>query len=130
VTVEPGRTPDDRRAALQRGAEAESLVARELQLQGWVVLARNWRGGGGEIDVVVSRDGAVRFVEVKARVPEDPSGFESVTEAKQRKIASAAEAWLLECGWTGEACFLVAVVTLRPGGRWSVELLDDAFDAP
>jgi putative endonuclease len=119
------RTPDDRRAALARGAEAEDHVATLLTQQGWVVVFRNWRGGGGEIDIVVRRDDALRFVEVKAREPDDLHGPEmAIGPGKQRKLARAAQAFL--AGWTEpfeEAAFLVALVE---GPR--VTLIDDAFD--
>jgi uncharacterized protein (TIGR00252 family) len=123
------RTADDRRAALVRGAEAETLVARELELQGWTVLARNWRGAGGEIDLVAIRAGVLRFVEVKARDPEDlGSGVEALTDAKQKKLVRAAEEWLSLHEEPVEAAFLVALVSFGEGGRWSIEWIDDAFD--
>ncbi len=116
---------DARRAALRLGAEAEAAVASLLEDQGWQVLARNWRGGGGELDLVVGRRGALRFVEVKARAPDDPvGGLEAVDTGKQRRLRLAARAFL--AGYddlVDEACFLVALVE---GGQ--IELVDDAFD--
>jgi putative endonuclease len=114
--------------ALARGAEAEAMVATALEASGWTVLARNWRGGNGEIDVVVERDGCLRFVEVKARDAADPLADEAITAHKQRRLLSAAETWLQDRGerWT-EACFLVALVAL--GEQASIEWIDDAFDA-
>ncbi|MBW1877023.1 MAG: YraN family protein [Deltaproteobacteria bacterium] len=119
---------EDRRAALARGARAEAFVADCLEQEGWTVLDRNWRGRGGELDLVVGRDGAVRFVEVKARALEDPSGLESISYAKRTRMVRAAEAWMLEQPEDPrEVCFLIAVVDLDPTG-WSVEWFDDAFD--
>ena len=103
-------------------------MGARLEGEGWTVLARNWRGGGGELDVVVQRGDALRFVEVKARDEEDPSGFEAITEDKQRRLVSAAEAWLVEHAPKGEVCFMAALVTLRAGEEYSIEFLDDAFD--
>jgi putative endonuclease len=119
---------EDRRAALDRGARAEAFVALCLEREGWTILDRNWRGRGGELDLVVMRDGSVRFVEVKARALEDPLGLESITYAKRTRLVRAAEAWMLERPEDfHEACFLVAVVDFDPAG-WSVEWFDDAFD--
>ena len=124
--MSPEDARDARRAALQRGAEAEGVVARELEAQGYAILARNWRGKGGELDVIAVREGRVRFVEVKARdAAED--GFEAVNESKRRRLIRAAEAWLVENPPLVEACFLVAVVTLGLSVP-SIEWLDDAFD--
>ncbi len=93
------------------------------------MLDRNWRGVGGELDLVVKRDGELRFVEVKARgVGED--ALESITASKRAKLIRTAEAWLLanaDDDWT-EMAFMVAIVTFEPTG-WQVEILDDAFDA-
>lgn len=119
------RTADDRRAALQVGAEAEARVAAALEADGWRVLARNWRFEGGELDLVVERGGALRVVEVKARAPDDPLGLDAVDARKRRKLVRTAEAFLAAyADLVDEVCFLVALVE---GER--VTLIDNAFDA-
>ncbi len=127
------RDADDRRRSLADGAEAESLVARALEARGWEVLARNWRGGGGELDLVVHHDGRLRMVEVKARRRDDPVGLEAIDGRKQRRLRGAARAWLQ--GYDDlieEVCFLVALVTLDgredPAAAPTIEWIDDAFD--
>lgn len=115
------------REASERGARAEAFVAERLERDGWSVLARNWHARGGEIDLVVARGDALRFVEVKARAEGDPSGLESITRAKQQKLIRAAQAWLLQHPTPGEVCFAVAAVEM--GMQWSIEWIDDAFDA-
>lgn len=47
------------------GLAAEDMVARLYAASGHRVLARRWRGKGGEVDLIVARDGCVVFVEVK-----------------------------------------------------------------
>jgi Holliday junction resolvase-like predicted endonuclease len=113
-----------RREALVLGAAAEQQVARALEADGWTICARNWLGGGGELDVVAERNGAIQLVEVKARALGDFVGLEVVGPAKQRKMSRAASAWL--CGWDGpfeQASFTVVLVQ---GGELSWIL--DAFD--
>ncbi|HCH62670.1 MAG: YraN family protein [Deltaproteobacteria bacterium] len=78
--------------ARQRGIEAEALVAEQLGAKGWTVLARNWRGGGGELDLVVRSGVVVRFVEVKQRVHADA---DPVSPAQVRRLRSAARAWMV-----------------------------------
>ena len=108
--------------------EAERFVADALVGQGWTLIARNWRGSGGEIDVIVTRGGAVRFVEVKARSPGDELAWEAVSHSKQRKLARAAQGWLMEQEPAPlEACFLVAIVWTED--PWRIEWIDNAFDA-
>lgn len=104
-------------------------MAEHLLAEGWRICARNWRGGGAELDLVVERGGVLRFVEVKARDPHDEGALDAITFDKRRRLSRGAEAWLCEHGEpVVEAAFLVAVVTFAPDG-WTVEWLDDAFDA-
>jgi putative endonuclease len=111
---------------LASGHEAEAWVAQELEALGWDVVGRNVRVGNGEIDLVVRRGGALRFVEVKARASGE-DGLEAMTPWKQGKLRRAAEGWLQHHadGTFDEVAFLVAVVHM--GARWELELLDDAF---
>jgi len=88
-------------------------------------LARNWRGGGGELDAVVERAGMLRFVEVKLRELDDPLSDEAVDANKRTRLRRAARLWLEERGEPArEVCFLVA--TVDPGG--AIDWVDDAFD--
>ena len=114
-----------RHRAQRDGVDAEGFVAAYLEDEGFVVLERNWRGAGAELDLIVARDGAVRFVEVKARQPGDPSGLEAIGPDKQSRLRRAAELWLLDRTYD-EYAFLVAVVVFERDG-WTLELLDDAF---
>jgi putative endonuclease len=117
--------------AYWRGQRAEARVADLLEADGWAVLARNWRGAGGELDLVVGRGGVLRFVEVKARSLGDDSGIDAVGPGKRRRLTAAGRAWLAEHGPPErEVAFLVAVVTLDDEAdptRWAVEWWDDAF---
>lgn len=88
------------------------------------MLSRNWRGGGGELDLVVQREGVLRMVEVKTRAAGDPVGLESVGPSKQRKLTAAAQAWLIEHDPEyDEVAFMVVLV--EPDG---ITVVDDAFD--
>lgn len=123
------RSVASRRASLALGSKAEQWVATQLELEGWRILARNWSSAGGELDLVVHREGQLRFVEVKARNPRDPNGDEAVDPRKRRRLIRAAHAWLATdpTDWAA-VCFAVAVVRLDDT-RWSMDWIDDAFDA-
>jgi putative endonuclease len=81
------------------GVRGEDLAVAELERQGMVVLARNWRCGTGEIDIVAAEQGAggrtLVFCEVKCR---SGLGFgdplEAITWAKLRKLRSLAAVWM------------------------------------
>ena len=92
------------------------------------MLARNWRGGGGEIDLVALAADRLRFVEVKVRVPEDPLSDDAVPPSKQHRLRRAANAWIAEHGALAEEhCFLVAYVDTATS-PWTIRWVDDAFD--
>lgn len=49
------------------GKIAESLCVWTLRLKGYKILARRFRGPGGEIDIIAKRGQCLAFIEVKAR---------------------------------------------------------------
>ena len=113
----------------RRGEEAAALTAER---QGARVLARNWRGGGGELDLVLEWAGVLVFCEVKTRASDSMgSGFEAVTEKKQRRITRAALAFLAARGIESRPCrFDVACVEPAPSGdRCRVVWMQGAFPA-
>ena len=61
--------------------------------RGWTVLARRWRGAGGELDLVLARGRVVAMCEVKTRA--DPRALdEPLTAAQRGRIDRAARAYL------------------------------------
>ena len=103
-------------------------MASELRREGWSILAQNWSGGGGELDVVVRRGDVLRFVEVKARSDASLDPLEQITASKVGRLRKAAEAWLVDRDHDiAEVAFLVAIVDLA-SEPWSVDWVDDAFD--
>lgn len=103
---------------MARGRWGEDQAARWYRDKGYVVLDRNWRCPGGEIDLVVSRRAAagsetVVFVEVKAR-SSDRLGAPAaaVDSRKQRKVRRAAMCWLdAHPGQRGALRFDVVAIT-------------------
>ena len=106
------------------GARAEEQAARFLAGRGLIILARNYRCRGGEIDLVC-RDGATLvFVEVRLRTNRDFGGAAaSITPAKQRRITLAANHYL--AGKPLPACRFDAV--LLDGA--DIDWIRNAFDA-
>ena len=74
----------------QRGAWAETRAAHYLQRRGWRLCARNWIGGGGELDLVCSRWRTLLIVEVRYRSHDQP--FVSIDTDKISHLKQASKA--------------------------------------
>jgi putative endonuclease len=110
--------------------DGERAALEAYRRRGFVPVARNWRSGLGELDLVVRRHGLVVFCEVKARTGGRLGGpFEAVTAAKRRKLRALAEAFLgaHPALRASESRFDVASVTVERRGRPDVHLFEDAF---
>lgn len=84
---------EPRRRADARGRGAERLCAWALRLKGYRVVARRFRGPGGEVDIIARRGSVLAAIEVKARRSLS-SGLESVTPRQRARIERAALSWL------------------------------------
>ena len=82
------------------GLRGERVAERHLRKQGMTVLARNWRGGGGEIDLALLDGKTLIFVEVKARSRQRIDPRMPVTMAQRRRTAAAAGAFRRRFGVT------------------------------
>lgn len=84
-----------RRAAHDRGLQAEESAATLLAARGFHVLARRVRTKAGEIDLIARQGDLLVFCEVKLRARLDDAAF-SLQPRQRRRIAAAAEAYLAE----------------------------------
>lgn len=73
-----------------RGRWAENRAAWFLRRRGWRLCARNWIGGGGELDLVCSRWKTLLIVEVRFRGDDLP--FVSIDQAKIDRLRHSARA--------------------------------------
>ncbi len=120
--------PTDSR--LQRGAAAEGLAAQYLQGKGLVVLARNLRCRGGELDLVCLDESVLVIVEVRQRIRDDFGGaLASVDGRKQRKLIRAARFfWQRTPSWRAYRMrFDVVGVQGLPDGTHHIHWVKDAF---
>lgn len=77
----------------QTGDAGEARAATFLAGLGYVIVSRNVQVGRDELDMICEDGDVVVFVEVRARV-RAVDALESVTPAKQRRVARAAARWL------------------------------------
>jgi putative endonuclease len=111
------------------GAYGERLAERHLTEQGLVVLARNWRCGDGELDLILRDGDDLVFCEVKTRRGDRfGSPAEAIGPAKVRRLRRLAARWLAESGLhPREVRFDVVAVLARPRGAAHVEHTRAAF---
>lgn len=112
---------------IQTGQEGERIALAYLQKKGYVLLSKNWRFGRIELDLVMLIGDIIVFIEVKTR-KHNAFGFpeEAVTEKKQAKIATAAEAYIAAFKIENQARFDIVALT-RVQNSWDIFHFEDAF---
>jgi len=100
------------------GRYGEELAARYVREQGWEICARNWRGEGGELDLIAIDGDEAVAVEVKTRrssVYGPPE--EAVTALKLQRIRRLFAQWLhaQERRFPGVRVDVIAVTLPRAG---------------
>ncbi|MFL5258843.1 MAG: YraN family protein [Hyphomicrobiales bacterium] len=90
---EKDRRTRERRAAERRGRWAERLAILALSLKGYRLIARRFKTGPGEVDLIVRRGEVTAFVEVKNRASYDLA-VEAVAPRQARRISAAASLWM------------------------------------
>lgn len=82
-----------RERAEARGRLAELAALMALRLKGYRLLARRFKSGQGEVDLIMRRGEVTAFIEVKARASLD-EGVMAVTNHQSRRISAAARHWM------------------------------------
>ena len=110
------------------GRRGEDIAADYLQQRGWVVLARNYRAGPKELDLVAARRGVVAFVEVKTRsTTTGGTPLEPIRALKRRAVETAARRWIHEHGRPGTSYRFDAIAVEVRGDNAHVEHIPDAW---
>jgi putative endonuclease len=110
------------------GPRGEAIARRHLRRCGYLILARNYRATGAEVDLVALDGSQLVFVEVKARTDSE-AGLpqEAVDDNKREQIRRAAEAYVAARHAQAVATrFDVVAITGAGRGR-QLELIKDAF---
>lgn len=111
------------------GRYGEQVAVEHLQADGLTVLARNWRFGRGELDVVARHpDGTLVVAEVKTRST-DAFGLpaEAVDHRKAARVRALAVAWLSQDRGAHPEVRFDVVSVLVQHGRTQVAHLPGAF---
>jgi putative endonuclease len=111
------------------GLLGERIAERWLTRKGWRILARRFKNGRRDIDLVAQRDATIAFVEVKARKGDefgDP--VEAVHHRKQRELTRSAHVWIDRHGRDGDTYQFDVVGVLMAGERVLVKHVSNAFE--
>lgn len=119
------------RSRPQLGKAAETAAALHLHQRGCQILARNYRGRRGEIDIIARDGNVIVFVEVKARRAGVHRSLEAVDAHKRRRIVRAALEYVSTRRLHGVSVrFDVAAVVLAADGKpMDVHVVENAFSA-
>jgi putative endonuclease len=116
------------RRRIDLGKRGEQIAARHLRRRGYIVLARNVRVAGAEIDLIALEGTTLVFVEVKTR-----SGVaagtpqEAVEEKKRAQLRRAANAYLERRNARGIATRFDVIAIIGTGRNRRLELIREAF---
>ena len=114
------------------GSLGEEMAAAHLEKQGFRLIARNWRKGSYELDIICADRGTLVFVEVKTRGEgslEDPE--QALTAHKRRSLLRAAGEYLKEAdAWDCPCRFDLVCVRLVDGraGKDCLEHIENVVE--
>lgn len=113
---------------IKQGVQAEKLAAQYLQQQGLKLVAQNYRGRFGEIDLIMQDGASLVFIEVRLRRNANFGGAAaSIDTPKQQRIIRTAHQYLAGLTHT-PPCRFDAVLMDDVKGE-NLQWLKNAFDA-
>lgn len=122
---------DDRYTSRKKGEETENLAIHFLKFKGYNFIEKNYYSKHGEIDIIVTLDNTIIFVEVKSRKENSlVSPVESVTPAKQKRILQTAIDYLTSNDIKKQPRFDIIEVFMRnnPSEKIKINHIKNAFD--
>ena len=97
----------------QTGLYSEFLARMYLRLHGYKILKKRYITGKNtnraEIDIIAKRKNTIVFIEVKCR-KNISSAWDAITLKQSMRLRRAAETYLINNHWNGDARFDVIVV--------------------
>ncbi|MEM8822933.1 MAG: YraN family protein [Pseudomonadota bacterium] len=108
------------------GLAAEDSVARYYAAHGHLIVARRWRGRGGEIDLIAQSANETIFIEVK-KSDSHAAAAQRVSERQVRRLFDCASEYMgtLEDGLNSYVRFDVALVN----AAGEIEVIENALAA-
>ncbi len=110
------------------GKYGEERATEFLRKIGYEIIERNWRGSGGEIDIVARDRDCLVFAEVKTRTRTGfGHPFEAITTRKVQTMRKLVAQWCQASGQSFSKVRLDAISVLIVGGRVNIEHLKQVF---
>lgn len=110
------------------GKRGENLAAEFLERIGYQIIERNWRGPGGEIDIIARDRDCLVFAEVKTRTRTGfGHPFEAITTKKLQNMRRLVSQWCHSHGLSYMQVRLDAVSVLLLGAKVQIEHLKQVF---
>lgn len=112
------------------GKTAENLAADYISAKGYKIIARNFRSGKAEIDIVAEYGGQIIIIEVKARHTDlfiEPQ--EAVNKKKIRLMITAANDFMETFNRTEEVRFDIITVLPDDAGKLALTHIENAFES-
>lgn len=110
------------------GRWGEDKAEAFLKERGYQILEKNYRYKHMEIDLIVTYEKTLIFVEVKTR---SGTGFgmpeEFVNYTKSRLIIKAAEHYIYHIDWHFDIRFDIVSILILPNGNLDIRHIKDAF---
>jgi putative endonuclease len=124
-----GAVSRSRSSRVDLGKAGEKAAADLLRKRGYEVVGAGFLARRGELDLVCRRGKELVVVEVKTRTS-DAFGtpLEAVGTRKRRALMAAAAEYRALAGWRGPIRYAVVGLTVKPGGGFTSELIEDPFD--
>ena len=116
------------------GRIGEEMALHQLEELGYRLLARNWRSGHKELDLVMEDNKKLRIIEVRCRSLRTIAGGAiaepslTVNRIKQRRLISAANAYAKRHNIGKEIVFDIVSI-IADGSTFHLEYLPEAFSA-
>ncbi len=111
------------------GSRGERAATRYLKRRHHKIIARNYRCGAGEIDLISADGDTIVFVEVKTRLScdaQDPQ--EAIRPAKWKRVERAARYYLMRHSAVDHPCrFDFVTVVWAPHGGPMIEHFENAY---
>ena len=102
-----------KKTSYQIGLYSEFLARMYLRFHGYKILKKRYVTGKktnrAEIDIIANRKNTIAFIEVKAR-QNVSAAWDAITPTQSARLRRAAETYLINNHWNGDARFDVIVV--------------------